>query len=263
MAGYTTVTFSSTPTFTVTKNTGQAFLITLTGDVSSSTMDTSGITGTGRTRITFRIVQDGFGNHTFAWPANEDERDFIVSDANKLAVKHLEHWALWPVMATILTGPRKSGRSLLGRIFAAKVGGRLIDSADVADEEMIFHAWNAAQADRKPLLLIADLPPARWRIRLPDLKSRLLASPCVAIEEPDAVLMSALVHKLLVARGLAVPQEVLRYVVPRIERSYIGVGRIVDALDEAALERRKPVSLKIARQALSTLGVTDDTYKLL
>ena len=199
----------------------------------------------------------------FAWPADEDERDFIISDANRLAVKHLEHWSLWPVMATVLTGPRKSGRSLLGRIFASKTGGRFVDNADSQDEEKLFHAWNAAQAERRPLLLVADLPPAKWRLRLPDLRSRLLASPHVAIEEPDAPLMAGLIEKLLHARSLAAPPEVIRYVVPRIERSYIGIGRIVVALDEAALARRKAVSLKVARDALATMGVTDDTYKLL
>ncbi len=199
----------------------------------------------------------------FQWPADEDERDFIVSEANAVAVKHLEHWSLWPVMATVLTGPRKSGRSLLGRIFATKTGGRFIDNAETQDEEMLFHAWNAAQSEHSPLLLAADLPPAKWRIKLGDLRSRLLASPHIAIEEPDQALISQLIEKLLSARGLAVPQDVLRYVVPRIERSYIGVGRLIDALDEAALARRKAVSLKVAREALATMGITDDSYKLL
>lgn len=199
----------------------------------------------------------------FVWPADEDERDFIVSDANQTAVRHLEHWSLWPVMASVVTGPRKSGRSLLGRIFASKTGGRFVDNADLHDEEALFHAWNAAQSDRKPLLMAADLPPAKWRIKLPDLRSRLLASPHVAIEEPDFRLMSGLVEKLLHARGLIAKPEVVRYVVPRIERSYIGIGRIVDALDEAALARRRPITMAVAREALAAIGVTEDTYRLL
>ena len=199
----------------------------------------------------------------FQWPAEEDERDFIVSDANRTAVRHLEHWSLWPVMASILTGPRKSGRSLLGRIFAAKTGGTFIDNADDQDEERLFHAWNAAQADHKPLLLSALLPPAKWKIKLPDLRSRLVASPHVAIEEPDYQLMSALIEKLIHARGLIAKPEVVRYLLPRIERSYIGVGRIVDALDEAALARRRPITMAIAREALAAIGVTEDTYRLL
>ena len=194
----------------------------------------------------------------FEWPADEHERDFLLSDANRLVSRHLEHWSLWPVMATVLTGPRKSGRSLLGRIFAAKSGGRLIDNAVDQDEELLFHAWNTAQTDRKPLLLVADLPPPQWSIGLPDLRSRLMATPHIAIGEPDAPLMAALVEKLLAARGLAAPADVLRLVVPRIERSYVGVGRIVDALDAAALARRRAVTVKVAREALATMGVSED-----
>jgi hypothetical protein len=199
----------------------------------------------------------------FQWPAEENERDFIVGDANRTAVRHLEHWSLWPVMASVLTGPRKSGRSLLGRIFAAKTGGRFVDNAETQDEERLFHAWNAAQSDRKPLLLAADEPPARWKIKLPDLRSRLLASQHVSIEEPDSALMTALVEKLINSRGLEARPEVVRYVVPRIERSYVAVGRLVDALDEAALARRRPITLAVAKEALATIGVTEDTYRLL
>lgn len=199
----------------------------------------------------------------FQWPAEENERDFIVGDANRTAVRHLEHWSLWPVMASVLTGPRKSGRSLLGRIFAAKTGGRFIDNAEGQDEERLFHAWNAAQADRKPLLLAADQPPARWKIKLPDLRSRLLASQHVAIEEPDLALMTALVEKLINNRGLDARPEVVRYVVPRIERSYVALARLVDALDEAALARRRPITLAVAKEALAAIGVTEDTYRLL
>jgi chromosomal replication initiation ATPase DnaA len=195
----------------------------------------------------------------FAWPADADERDFIVSDANRLAVRHLEHWALWPVMASVLTGPRKSGRSLLGRIFAAKTGGRLIDNADRHNEEALFHAWNAAQADRKPLLLVADTPPAHWSIRLPDLRSRLLATPQAIIGDPDTILIGGLIEKLLIARGLNAPSEVIRYLVPRIERSYVAVARVIDAIDELALERRQRITVPIARMALATIGVIDDS----
>ena len=198
-----------------------------------------------------------------AWPIAEREEDFLLSECNRAAFEHLRRWSTWPVMATVLTGPRKSGRSLLGRIFVRKTDGRLFDDAENHDEEALFHAWNAAQADRKPLLLAADLPPAKWRTRLPDLRSRLLASPTIAIEKPDDILALRLIEKLIQARGLIAKPEVVRYVQLRIERSYIAIGRIVDALDEAALARRRPISLAVAREALATIGVTEDTYRLL
>ena len=74
------------------------------------------------------------------WPVADRDEDFLVSDANKAAFDHFRRWSLWPVMATVVTGPRKSGRSLLGRIFVRKTGGRLFDNAEAHDEEQLFHA---------------------------------------------------------------------------------------------------------------------------
>lgn len=195
----------------------------------------------------------------FEWPADEHERDFIISDANRLAARHLDHWALWPVMATIITGPRKSGRSLLGRIFARKTGGMLMDDAERASEEALFHAWNRAQEERRPLIVIADAVPPAWRVGLPDLRSRLAATPHVAIAEPDDELAAALIEKLIGARGVATPPDLARYLLPRIERSYVGIHRIVDALDELALASRHRITLPLARKALASVGVIDDS----
>ena len=79
------------------------------------------------------------------WPVADSDEDFLVSGANRAAFDHFKRWSLWPVMATLLTGPRKSGRSVLGRIVARKTGGRLFDNAEAHEEEALFHAWNEAQ----------------------------------------------------------------------------------------------------------------------
>src|SRR3954464_4363033 len=101
--------------------------------------------------------------------AETSETEFLVSDSNVRAVQMLERWATWPVMAGLLIGPRKSGRSLLARIFAAKYEGTMIDDAERVPEAEIFHAWNRAQAAHKPLIIVADTAPPEWSIRLADL----------------------------------------------------------------------------------------------
>jgi len=193
------------------------------------------------------------------WPEGSEERDFIVTAANEAVVRHFQHWSVWPVMATILTGPRKSGRSLLGRIVAQRTGGELVDPAERTDEEAVFHAWNRAQGCRRPLIVVADVPPPAWEIALPDLRSRMMATPVVKMPEPDEPLAAALIEKLCHQRGLACPQELVRYVVPRIDRSFLAVNRVVDALDELALERRQALTVPLARRALMALGVIDES----
>ena len=189
------------------------------------------------------------------WPVTDREEDFILSESNRAAFEHLRRWALWPVMATILTGPRKSGRSLLGRIFVRKTGGRLFDKAESHDEEALFHAWNDAQARRKPLLIVADAPPPRWPIALPDLRSRLAATPHVEIGPPDDELLGQLVVKLLADRGIAAPPDLPDYLVPRIERSHLAVLEVVDILDQVMLSHHRRMTVPLARKALDEAGM--------
>jgi hypothetical protein len=189
------------------------------------------------------------------WPVADRDEDFLISDSNRAAFEHLKRWSLWPVMATLVTGPRKSGRSLLGRLFVRKTGGRLFDNAEDHDEEAIFHAWNEAQLSRRPLLLVGDAPPPIWQVALPDLRSRLAATPHVALGDPDDRLIGDLIVKLLGDRGIAIPPELPAFVVPRIERSYIAVQQVVAALDRAALSHHRRMTVAMARRALSECGM--------
>lgn len=193
------------------------------------------------------------------WPADETDADFIVSDSNAAAVRHLEHVGTWPVWATLLVGPRKSGRSLLGRIFALKSGGTLIDNAEECAEDRIFHAWNVAQEIRRPLLIVADRAPPEWKPRLSDLRSRLAATPLIRISDPDDRLIDALIERLLAARGILTKPDFRAYAAARVERSHVAVLRFVDLVDHLALEKRgTKIGIPLAKRVLAELGVIDE-----
>ncbi|MCJ7422224.1 HdaA/DnaA family protein [Sphingomicrobium astaxanthinifaciens] len=188
------------------------------------------------------------------WPQGDATRRFITSDANRLAVAGLAGWRDWPVRAAILTGPRRSGRSLLARIFAAEVDGRVFDDAQDHDEEALFHAWNRAQEEARPLLLVADESPPHWAPALPDLATRLAASPVWRIEAPDDTLLAALFALHFADRGLALPPEAQAYLVARAERSYWEVERLVEAIDRFAIAERARITVPTIRRALEARG---------
>lgn len=190
-----------------------------------------------------------------AWPEDPRDDEFLITPSNARAAHMLEHWGAWPVMTAILVGPRKSGRSLLARIFAAKSGGAIIDDADARTETELFHAWNRAQADRRPLLLVADAPPPEWVVNLPDLRSRLAASPIAVIAAPDDALMRALLERQFLRRGLDARGDLIDWLVQRIERSHLAVMRTVDILDQEVLERRKRLSIPLARTTLAAAAL--------
>lgn len=189
------------------------------------------------------------------WPQGGDEQRFIIGDANRAAFEHFRTWSLWPVKATMLTGPRRSGRSLLARSFVARVGGRLFDEAEQHDEEALFHAWNAAQDSGRPLVLVVDDVPPAWPIRLPDLRTRLAVTPVVRIEQPNDLLFGELVQLRFSDRGLHLPAEALRYVVDRVQRDYWTIERLVDAIDRFAIAERARLTFPVIRRALAQAGL--------
>jgi chromosomal replication initiation ATPase DnaA len=192
------------------------------------------------------------------WPQSEGDARFIVSDANREAFDHFRQWSLWPVKATILTGPRRSGRSLLARSFVERVGGRLFDDAQLRDEVELFHAWNHAQDTGRPLVMVADdLPPA-WSAALPDLKTRLAVTPVARIGLPDDALFAALIALHFADRGLHIPGDALRFMSERLHRDYWTAERAVEAVDRFAMAERARLSLPTVRRALAEARMTGE-----
>lgn len=184
------------------------------------------------------------------WPHSDGDARFILSDANREAFDHFRKFSLWPVKATVLTGPRRSGRTLLARSFVERVGGRLFDDADGRDEEDLFHAWNQAQDTGRPLVMVADEVPPAWTPRLPDLKTRLAVTPVARITHPDDVLFAALIQLHFADRGLHIPADALRFMSERLPRDYWTAERAVEAVDRYAIAERARLSLPTIRRAL-------------
>ena len=99
-------------------------------------------------------------------------------------------------------------------------------------------------------MICAEEAPARWPIRLADLRSRLNALPAVAIEQPDDGLLRMLLAKLFSDRQLTVDADVIEYASRRIERSFAAARKLVDDLDRAALTAQRKPSLALLRELL-------------
>lgn len=202
-------------------------------------------------------------------PALADE-DFLVAPGNAEAHAWLARWPDWPGPGLVLFGPQGCGKSHLLAAFAARrgtavvsaasldtatvpelLGGRMVvvidDLNSLRDEAALFHLYNLVREAGRHLLLASREPPARLPIRLPDLRSRLNALPAVGIGAPDDALLAAVMVKLFADRQVAVGEEVVAYLLGRIERSFAAVGEAVDALDRAALAGKRAITVPLAR----------------
>jgi|SRR5580658_4805005 chromosomal replication initiation ATPase DnaA len=197
--------------------------------------------------------------------------DFLVAPSNAEAVAWLDRWPLWPAPALALYGPKGSGKTHLAHVFAARAGARFIDPATLATErvptllgearaaivddaaaaaEPLLHLYNVLAEQQGHLLLVAREPPAHWAIALPDLRSRLLACPAVALSPPDEALIGALLVKLFADRQLVVGDDIVTYLTLRLERSFDAVLQAVATLDRAALAERRRITVPLARRVL-------------
>ncbi len=186
----------------------------------------------------------------FDWQEQGGQGQFISGEANRLALAHIERWREWPIPISVLSGPPLSGKSTLGRHFKAISGGVMIDNANRQPQDMLFHRWNVARDSGAPLLLIAREAPEHWTISLPDLKSRLAAVPHVRIEEPDDMLMRALIETGLARAGSAYALDVPEWIARRIERSYGAVAAVLDTLNRASIASSRKISIPSAKEAL-------------
>lgn len=179
----------------------------------------------------------------------------VIGPANAAVAEALAHPESWPFRTAVLTGPPRSGKSLLARWFAESGQGthrgETIDDAQAMDEAELFHRWNRAQEQGRPLLIVGGEPP--WEIALPDLKSRLGAALQLEIGLPDDAMAAGLMLALAEERALPLGEEAAQYLVPRAERSYFQLEKLIEAIDRLSLERKAPPTLAIWRAALEAV----------
>jgi len=203
--------------------------------------------------------------------------DFLVADCNRAAIGFVDRWPNWPAPALVVVGPPGCGKTHLTAVFRAATGAGLIaqerlgevdpptllgQSAAAAidglrpgfSERALLHLYNVLRDRAGHLLITAETAPSRWPVSLPDLRSRLLAAPAVAISAPDDGLIAAMLVKLFADRQIAVSEDVVRFVLPRLERSFAAVRAFVAALDRVALSDRRRVTVPLARQILDVMA---------
>jgi chromosomal replication initiation ATPase DnaA len=222
-------------------------------------------------------VSDPDSPRQLAFPLDHAEsyarEDFLSGPSNVSALALVETWPDWPARAVVLTGPAGSGKSHLASIWAARSGARFLAGRSLTeevlpeavatralvvenlapgefDERALFHLINLAREEEAYLLFTAVSPPAGWAVAIPDLASRLKSLPVVTLAPPDDALLRAVLVKLFADRQLAVDEALVGYVATRIERTFQAARAVVARLDQAAIERKRPLTRALAAEVL-------------
>lgn len=201
----------------------------------------------------------------------QGEADFLVGEGNELAHGRIMAFPHWPDPITLLTGPAKSGKSHLARIFAdrshalfagvddlealATHGGTaplVVEDVDRLgyDEAGLFHLLNQSMREQRPILLTAREDVANWPLATDDVRSRVRRATAFTLDLSDDIQLSQMFVKLFGDRQIVVDPKTIAYLVARMERSTEEVVILADLMDRLALAKGTAITRSIAADAL-------------
>ena len=213
----------------------------------------------------------------FERPPRMTRDAYLVSPANAEAAGWLDRWPDWPIPILVVYGPSGCGKTHLLSALVERSGGVsvgvselaaydpvelvsqvplvAIDDAQAVEtdrqaEDGLFHLHNAVVSRGRTMLLTARQAPAGWRPATADLGSRLRAAAAVGIGDPDDRLLAGVLRKRLEDRHLPVGDDVIRYLVARMERSFKAAEVLADRIDALSLAEKRQITVRLAARVL-------------
>ena len=205
-------------------------------------------------------------------------KNLYKSTCNEVAINFIYGWPKTSINNNIfcIYGPTGSGKTHISKVWMEKSNAvifkclsdlsfdcfnnfdRNLIFEDVAPnknwpENLLFEFINEIKSTRLSLLITCNLDPLKLKWKTKDLISRFTSFTNIEIKLPDDILIRKLLIKQFADRQLSLDSEQIEYISKRIERSYSSIIRIVDRVDNLALQHKKAISKNIIKEAIKHL----------
>jgi DnaA family protein len=187
-------------------------------------------------------------------PPSQPSLDNFIAGANAELVARLREFQTgnFPEIILYLWGEAGSGKSHLLRACA---GPQVVDDAEklnAAAQIELFNAINEARQSGGKVLAAGNVPPAQLPLR-DDLKSRLAWGLVYQVKPLTDGERAEFLRTEAARRGMRVADEVIGYLLTHSRRDPPSLVAILDALDRASLELKRPVTLPLVRDTLKDM----------
>lgn len=118
-------------------------------------------------------------------------------------------------------------------------------------EQGLFRLYREAEERGAALLASAAAPPLLLNFSLPDLGSRFAAATLLPLRALDESEQRQALRLRARARGLELPEETALYLQRRFRRDLATLYELLDAIDEAALQAQRRLTVPFIRQVLA------------
>ena len=201
----------------------------------------------------------------------------IAGPENELAIKWLKKWPEWPPPSRFLNifGPNACGKSRLGRFHQQRTGAQILtklvkwDPLEITgnhfildditisknwSEEALFFLYQTVTGNSGTVLFLSEKPISNLAWRLDDLRSRFRSVNAQEILPLSEVSLRPILELYFTERQCVIAQTVLDFLVPRVQREYSYIQKLVYEIDKLSLNNKKAVSIRLVKQVLSEMS---------
>jgi DnaA family protein len=158
----------------------------------------------------------------------------------------------FPEVILYLWGEAGSGKTHLLQACAGPDAVDDVEKLDDAAQIALFNAINEAREAGGRVLVAGNAPPAQLPLR-EDLKSRLAWGLVYHVKPLTDDERAVFLRTEAGRRGMRLADEVIWYLLTRARRDLRTLGAILDELDRASLEKQRPVTLPLVKEALKDM----------
>ena len=214
----------------------------------------------------------------FGHKDNYSVKNLYKSTCNEIAINFINEWPKTTINNNIfcIYGPSGSGKTHISKVWMEKSNAIIFNGIsdlsfdylsgfdrnlifeDIAlnknwPENLLFEFINEIKSSRLSLLITCNSDPLKIKWKTKDLISRFTSFTNIEIKLPDDILIRKLLIKQFADRQLSLDSEQIEYISKRIERSYSSIIKIVDRVDNLALQHKKAISKNIIKEAIKHL----------
>ncbi|ETZ06955.1 hypothetical protein P618_200853 [Holospora obtusa F1] len=200
------------------------------------------------------------------WNPLLDNDSFCVGQSNVHAFEWIQK-EKWPCQHVNIYGPKDSGKTHLGMLWAKKhnavwlpcahasfvntKGKYVLDISSCSfNEQDILGFLEEIRESGSSCLWLSALP-LHLYCSYPALRSRVIAFLCIQIQEPDDVLLLKVLKKAFYDVGFIVYPQILDFLVKRMDRSFSSIRTIVEKVHEYTLKHHANLSISVVKAALN------------
>ena len=172
-------------------------------------------------------------------------------------------------------GPVACGKSRLGEFHRQRTQAQILTRLDSWDprsltcshfilddvtqsknwsEEALFFLYQTVTENSGTILFLSDKPISNMAWQLDDLRSRFRSVNAQEILPLSEASLRPLLEHHFTQRQCVISQTILNFLIPRIQREYSYVQKLVYEIDTRSLTNKKAVSIGLVKQVLSEMS---------